>query len=82
MLVSNYGYLYKAKKIEGGEDSWQCVGTWSNKTIQGFARLITEHYPISSNQHATNDQASGNKNGYGPGRALRSSIKRTRMPDA
>lgn len=82
MLVSNHGHLYKAKGIEGGRHSWQCVGTWSDETIQGFARLIAERHATSSNQHAANEQASGNKDGYGPGRTLGLSSKSTRMSDA
>ncbi|CAM1504930.1 Fc.00g025210.m01.CDS01 [Cosmosporella sp. VM-42] len=82
LLVSNHGHQYKAKRIEGGRDSWQCVGTWSDETIQGFARLIAERHAASSNQNDVNDQASGNKDGYGPGRTLGLSAKSARVPDA
>ena len=82
MLVSNQDHLYKAKRVEGGRDSWQCVGTWSDETIQGFARLIAERHATSSDQHAANEQAPGNKDGFGPGRTLGLSTNGTRVPDA
>ncbi|KAK6829426.1 fad-binding domain-containing protein [Apiospora arundinis] len=69
LLVSTKDHLYNAKQVEGGDHSWQCVGSWEDQTIQKVTALLSQRTPAPS-PAATNGETAGFRDAYGSGYML------------
>jgi hypothetical protein len=74
MFVSSQpDHTYSLENIEAGERAWQCVGSWSEETIQAVARSIgpaRERSSIATESVGVEPSpADGGSNGNGGGSA-------------
>ncbi|KAK0367428.1 hypothetical protein CLIM01_15215 [Colletotrichum limetticola] len=53
LLVSTQNHLYDAKDVEGGNSSFQCVGAWSEGSVQELGKIIVSHRTHTDRPHNT-----------------------------
>ncbi|KAK1469609.1 hypothetical protein CMEL01_01376 [Colletotrichum melonis] len=53
LLVSTQNHLYDAKNVEGGDSSFQCVGSWGEGSVQELGKMVVSHRTHTDRPHNT-----------------------------
>lgn len=72
LLVSTHDHLYDAKNVEGGNNSFQCVGGWNDTSIHELGQMLISH---QNNMSRSNDTVSRVSAFKGPGHTMKSSTQ-------
>ncbi|KZL75211.1 uncharacterized protein CT0861_02346 [Colletotrichum tofieldiae] len=61
LLVSTHDHLYDAANVEGGNNSFQCIGGWSETSIHELGQMLISHQSTGYQSHDTAPEGSAFK---------------------
>ncbi|KAL0930154.1 uncharacterized protein CTRU02_214974 [Colletotrichum truncatum] len=71
LLVSTKDHLYNAKNVEGGENSFQCVGAWSDESVRELGQMLISHRNETQNPRTAAPESSPfSRRGYTTGGSI------------
>ncbi|KAK2018047.1 hypothetical protein LZ32DRAFT_599931 [Colletotrichum eremochloae] len=68
LLVSTLDHQYDAKNVEGGNNTFQCIGGWNDASIQELGQMLISHRDSTSHSDDSVHRVSAFK---GPGHTTR-----------
>ncbi|WYZ39719.1 hypothetical protein EsH8_IV_000060 [Colletotrichum jinshuiense] len=78
LLVSTQDHVYNATNVEGGNNSFQCVGGWSDTSIHELAQMLISH---QNRMPQFREAVSGASAFKGPGYVVKQPGKDRKSPE-